>query len=412
MNPPVTSSISSSDRILSPNGGRDQVLSIAVVDPLLERRNAVSSVLCGLRSVTMMPRVTTLHDVANSELLLSQGFDVVLLAVDGDKEGALKTIEALSRSGAVTPMAYSQTTNDDLLIRCMRAGVREFLIYPFAPGVVEEAFSRAESRSRLTPDTKKAAGKSFVFIGAKGGSGVTTAACNFAISMAQESRRSTLLIDLDLPLGDAALNLGITSEFSTVDALRDPERLDSYFLQQIAVQHHSGLFVLGAPGKFTKTEITNQAIEKLVMVASRTFDNIVVDAGSRWDLTETRLFDFVSTVYLVTQIGIAELRNANRLITGCLQPYSPKLEIVLNRYKAEMFGIGVEAIEGALTRQADWRIPNDYPAVREMQNTAIPLALKDSRIQRTIQSMARMASGLPAEREKKRSSIFGLASGV
>ena len=412
MNPPLTTSINNADRILSSNGRRDQVLSIAVVDPLLERRNAVSSVLCGLRSVSMMPRVTTLHDVANSELLLSQGFDVVLLAVDGDKEGALKTIEALSHSGSAMPMAYSQATNDDLLIRCMRAGVREFLIYPFAPGVVEEAFSRAESRSRLTPDTKRAAGKSFVFIGAKGGSGVTTAACNFAISMAQESRRSTLLIDLDLPLGDAALNLGITSEFSTVDALRDPDRLDSHFLQQISIQHNSGLFVLGAPGKFTKTEITNQAIEKLVMVASRTFDNIVVDAGSRWDLTETRLFDFVSTVYLVTQVGIAELRNANRLITGCLQPYSPKLEIVLNRYKAEMFGIGVEAIEGALTRQADWRIPNDYPAVREMQNTAIPLALKDSRIQRTIQSMARMASGLPAEREKKRSSIFGLASGV
>ena len=71
----------------------------------------------------------------------------------------------------------------------------------------------------------------------------------------------------------------------------------------------------------------------------------------------------VSTIYLVTQVGIAELRNANRLITGCLQPYSQKLEIVLNRYKDMKFGMESDAVEKALTRQADWRIPNDYEAV-------------------------------------------------
>jgi hypothetical protein len=45
-----------------------------------------------------------------------------------------------------------------------------------------------------------------------------------------------------------------------------------------------------------------------------------------------------------------------------------------------------------------------------MQDTAVPLALKRSRIQQAIQVMARIASGLPAEERKKRVSIFGLAS--
>jgi Flp pilus assembly CpaE family ATPase len=140
----------------------------------------------------------------------------------------------------------------------------------------------------------------------------------------------------------------------------------------------------------------------------------VIDAGSRWDLAESRVFDMVSTIYLVTQVGIAELRNANRLITGCLQPYSHKLEIVLNRHKDELFGIEVQAIENALTRQARWRIPNDYSSVREMQNTATPLALKDSKIQRAIQTMARIASGLSADQQKKKKKfgLFGMASGV
>lgn len=410
MNSPLAGAMKNGVYSASQNGAPDRVMSVAVVDPILERRNAVASVVCGLRANDVMPRVTTLREVGNFELIISQNFDVVLLAVDGDREAALKTIEALCRAGSTTPMAYSESSSDDLLIRCMRAGVREFLVYPFATGVIEEAFSRAHSRGQFQPDTRKVAGKSFLFLGAKGGSGVTTAACNFAISMAQESKRSTLLIDLDLPLGDAALNLGITSDFSAVDALREPDRLDSQFLQQLAARHSSGLFVLGAPGKFLRTEIKGAAVDQLIMVASKTFENVVVDAGSRWELAETRLFDFVSTIYLVTQVGIAELRNANRLIIGCLQPYSSKLEIVLNRYKAEMFGIGAESIVGALTRQADWRIPNDYSAVREMQDTAVPLALKRSRIQQAIQVMARIASGLPAEERKKRVSIFGLAS--
>jgi pilus assembly protein CpaE len=127
----VTSDSNQSAQGWTPNGSKGHVLSVAVVDPLLERRNAVASVICGLRTTDVVPRVTTLGDVANFELLISQNFDVVLLAVDGDQEGALKTIEALCRSGSATPMAYSGASNDDLLIRCMRAGVREFLVYPF-----------------------------------------------------------------------------------------------------------------------------------------------------------------------------------------------------------------------------------------------------------------------------------------
>jgi pilus assembly protein CpaE len=400
---------SSSNFGSNPYGDRAHAQSIAIVDPDLERRNAVSGIVCALRPNGAVPRVTTLSDVANSQALMNQGFDVVLIAVDRDKEPALRTIEALCRMGTATPMAYSQRTDDDMLIRCMRAGVREFLLYPFAPGVIEEAFGRTASRGQLTPDTKKVVGKSFVFLGAKGGSGVTTAACNFAVSLAQESKRNTLLIDLDLPLGDAALCLGVASEFSTLDALRDAERLDPTFLAKLLSKHKSGLQVLGAPGRYLRLPPPGESVDHLINMAGKSFDYVIVDAGSKWELTDTRLFDIVSTIFLVTQVGVSELRNSNRLITGCLQAYSSKLEIVLNRYTAEMFGIDDEAIESALTRPAQWRIPNDYPAVRMMHNTAEPL--RESNIQRAIKKMAASSSGMQEEsrEKKKRFGIFGLS---
>lgn len=391
---------------------RGPVVSIAIVDPNVERRNAVAGIVCALQPNAVTPKITTLSEITNSTVLVNQAFDVVLVAVNGDREAALRTIEALSHASLATRMAYSQVSDDDILIRCMRAGMREFLVYPFVAGAIEEAFSRTASRGQLVPDTKKAIGKSFVFLGAKGGSGVTTAACNFAVSLAQESKRSTLLIDLDLPLGDAALNLGMTTEYSTLDALLEGDKLDATFLAQLLTTHKSGLQVLGAPGRYLGMPPLGESINKLLSIACNSFEYVVVDAGSRWELTETRLFDMISTIYLVTQVGITELRNSNRLITGCLETYGHKLEIVLNRYEAELFGIDDAAIEGALTRAPQWKIPNDYPAVRRMQNTAETASLKKSRIHHAINSMVRKASGVrEIQGKKKKFGIFGFALG-
>jgi pilus assembly protein CpaE len=247
-----------------------------------------------------------------------------------------------------------------------------------------------------------------VFLGAKGGSGVTTLACNFAVALAQDSGQSTLLIDLDLPLGDAALNLGIVAEYSTVNALQDSSRLDGSFLSKLLTKHSSGLSVLAAPGKFSQFEISNQAVDKLLTVARQEFDNVVVDMGSRLDLTGTVLFKDAFTIYLITQAAITELRNSNRLISQFFNSGGPKLEIVLNRYGPRSLGVADEHITKALTRPATWKIPNDYAAVRQMQNTATPLALTDSPISRLIRQMARSVCGEPAAPPKKKGfSLFG-----
>ena len=142
-------------------------------------------------------------------------------------------------------------------------------------------------------------------------------------------------------------------------------------------------------------------IDRLLAVARQDFDNVVIDMGSRLDLMGTSLFKDGSTVYLVIQAGIAGLRNSNRLISQYFATGVPKLEIVLNRYEPRTMGVPEDQITKALTRPAQWKIPNDYAAVRRMQTTAIPLALEDSPISRLIRQMTRTAAGLPTVQEKK-----------
>jgi pilus assembly protein CpaE len=384
-------------------------LSIVLIGPERQGREAVyhSLIACSgseVRAFSSYP--PSLDDVHR---LLEQNHDVIIIDLDSDPEYALDLVESIGATGSATVMVYSANVDPGLLVRCMRAGAREFLTLPLDQGIMADALVRAAGRRQVVPvPVRQAGGKLLAFMGAKGGTGVTTLACNFAVALAQEPDQTTLLIDLDLPLGDAALNLGIISEFSTIDALQASDRLDASFLSRLLVKHSSGLSVLAAPGRFLQHQVTNEAIDKLLTVAQQGFDNVVVDVGSRLDLTGTALFQAASTVYLVTQTGIPELRNSNRLITQFFNEGGPKLEVVLNRYEPRALGVSEKDITKALTRPAQWKISNDYASVRRMQINAAPLTLGDSSISRQIRQMAKSVTGEPESQAKKKGfSLFG-----
>jgi pilus assembly protein CpaE len=385
-----------------PNSLGVDALSVALIGPDEERRKtaAIAFAECPKVEIHEFPFYPPSLDEVPK--LLEQHYDVIVIDLDSNPQYALELVENISANGETTVMVYSSKPDAELLVRCMHAGAREFLTQPFDHATIAVALLRVSARRPEIRLPKKPGGRLFVFLGAKGGVGVTTIACNFALALAQESSESTLMIDLDLPLGDAALNLGIVAEYSTVNALQSFKRLDSSFLSKLLVKHDSGLYMLAAPGKFPQYEASDEAVDRLLEVARQGFANVVVDMGFRLDLTGTVLFKEATTIYLVTQAGIPELRNSNRLISEFFSGGGPKLEIIINRYESRSLGVSEEGISKALTRQAQWKIPNDYIAVRRMQNTATPLTLGDSPIARLIREMAGCACGRLATLAKKK----------
>ena len=150
-----------------------------------------------------------LPTVQEAPWLAEQGFDMILVGLDSNARDALRTVESLCALSPASVVVYSQRSDQELLLHAMRSGAREFLTYPFSPGAIHEAIARVAVRMQTTPNPKKATGKILVFMGSKGGAGVTTVACNFAVALAQEAKKNILFIDFDLPLGDAGLNLGL-----------------------------------------------------------------------------------------------------------------------------------------------------------------------------------------------------------
>jgi pilus assembly protein CpaE len=383
-------------------------LSVFLIVPDEGRRRALAQAFSGTqarigRELSSYPRMDDLAQIS------SEDYDVIVVDLDPDPEAALDVVENIcGANSSVTVMIYAAHASPEMLVRCMRAGAREFLSEPLQPGAVAEALVRASVRRDEVRRSKKATGKIFVFAGAKGGSGVTTVASNFALSLAKDSAK-VLLIDLDLHLGDAALALGVTSKFSTADALENTNRLDSDFLSVMLTKHRSGLSVLAGPDAVSGVHLTKEAVDKLLRIAGEDFDYVVVDAGGNpADVFET-LFEAATAVYLVTQLGVPDLRNANRLISRYFSgPDGKKLEVILNRFVARSAEIDEAAITKALTRPAKWKIPNDFPAARKAQNSGTPIAMEDSPISRVIREMAWAASGQTGKHEKKkRFGLFG-----
>ena len=127
-----------------------------------------------------------------------------------------------------------------LLLEAMRVGVTEVV-----STITQEDLKAAIDRLMALKPVTTVAGKTYAFVGAKGGVGTTTVAVNVATALAKLEPHSTLLIDLHVANGDAAVFLGAEPRFSIVDALENTHRLDEAFFKNLIVHAKCGVDLLG-----------------------------------------------------------------------------------------------------------------------------------------------------------------------
>jgi pilus assembly protein CpaE len=382
-------------------------LSAVILGATEHGRRALSAALAGTQAEVV--REAILPGLDELPKLLEDGCDVLIVDLNAHPEPGLELVEAAcALDQAMTVMVYGSLTDSKLLVRYMRAGAREFLSEPLSSPAVTEALVRATARREEVTALKKTRGKTLVFMGAKGGAGVTTIAANFALALVNESGQSVALVDLNLQLGDAALTLGLAGEFSTLDALQQEKRLDSELVSKLFVRHSSGLKVLAAPNELTSYQPTSSGVVKLIQILRNDFAWVVVDAGCHYTPYAQSLFEAAEKLYLVAQVSVADLRNSHHVIQAHFQGEDRrKLEVVLNRFGARTGEIDAESIEKALTVMPNWKVPSDFQSVRQAQNTATALVSKDSHITRVLTAMARAACGKSAaENRKRRFSLF------
>lgn len=392
-------------------GLKVNALSVVIITPDDERRKEFLSAINELPPQNVK-ECEAYPEGDMLENLLREEHDVFMIDLDGNPSHALFLVETICARSTATVMVFSHATDSELLVHCMRAGVREFLKLPVEQPALEAALARAYARRPADRPARASLGKLFVFGSVKGGSGATTVACNFAVVLAQmaaASNQRCLLVDFSLPLGDASILLGVSSAYSTLNALQNHDRLDANFLAGLLSKHESGLDVLAAPDRYVGVDASEEARTKLISVARQAYDYVVLDMGSTLDPLSRTLFREATISYLVTQVSVTELRNSNRIILEFFPQGTRRPEIVLNRFNPKSSGIDDESIRKALTMEPRWRIPGDYMAVRDSITMKNSVALTKSPISKVIHQMVQDASGLTsAGNGNQRAGLLGL----
>ena len=153
--------------------------------------------------------------------------------LESDPQVVLKLAQFLVDSNlARAVVGAGSTEQPELLLQAMQAGILEFLPKSLESGEVRGLVERLRRRTGKVSTTKgnRELGKLLSVFSPKGGSGATAFAVNLAVSIHQISRKRTLIIDLDLELGEMALLLGMEPRFSSVDLVRNYHRVDEGLL--------------------------------------------------------------------------------------------------------------------------------------------------------------------------------------
>ena len=283
------------------------------------------------------------------------------------------------------------TLEPRVMLEAMRAGVKECLAEPVTAQAIDEAVRRV-----LVGVNPEPTGQMFAFVGAKGGVGASTLAANTATALARSSEGGTLLIDLHLVHGDAALFLGAEPRFSVLDALENSHRVDESFFSGLVEKTKSGVHLLASSTRPLHPSMDPARTRSLLEFATRKYRFTVLDVP-RTDFSALDALDPATTILVVTSQEVSALRSAAHTTETLRQRYGAKrVRVIVNRFDKSSV-VGASDIERVVGEPVRHLIPSDYRVAVEAVNTGKPIVLdKDGKLSKAIRAFAKDLAGIGA----------------
>jgi pilus assembly protein CpaE len=258
---------------------------------------------------------------------------------------------------------------------------------------------------RLAMETSGAAkrGRIVTVFSPKGGTGKTVTATNLATAVAKHGQKRTLLLDLDLQFGDAAIMLGLEPEKTIHDLVVAPGELDSEKLAGYTTRHSSGLDVLPAPLRPEDAElVTESKLSRLLEVARSSYEVIVVDTSPFFHGPMLATLDRTDDLLMLCGLDVPTLKNV-RISLQTLELLSfpaGRIKFLLNRANSKV-GMKKKEVEGALGVKIDFEVPSDR-AVPLAVNRGVPAVIGDAgaEFSKAIRTMTKQLLAPPQTAKK------------
>lgn len=344
------------------------------------------------------------------ELASSTNPDIILMDVNmPDMDGIQATRAIVSQLPGTGVIMMSVLNEPDVLRRAMLAGAREFLLKPFSldellnsihnvhvntPKVVVQQVV-VESNGHSSPNPMRLSGKSTVICvaGIKGGVGRSVIATNLAVALQQQGQQRVALVDANISFGDIGVMMNITDSKTMLDAVPYLRQIDQELINNIVVEHSSGVHTILAPPTPQEAEVvTPDLVRSMVAVLQTMYDIIIIDTRPSFDELNLALFDAADVLLLVVTMDMTSIKDARQFIevTELLGYSADRVRLVLNRMNTYS-GIPATEIGDSLRRPLWARIPDEPGPVLRSVNEGVPVVqlAGESKVAEELNRMAR-----------------------
>jgi len=335
----------------------------------------------------------------------------ILLLDLGESTAPIAEVSAARAvGGADLKLVVLGTVNDVGLFRdLLSAGATDYLVKPSTREALAAVLERTATALGTTPD---GLGQVIVFIGSRGGVGATTSAVSCAWLMATERRERVALVDLDLHFGTVALKLDLDPGSGLCEALEQPSRIDSLFIERAMIKVTDNLRVLAAEASAAQhLAVDAGAVDMLLHELRRKFVRIVVDLPRGAGPIQRVVLAAASQVVVFCERSLAGLRDTIQLQT-LVREQAPQARLWLVEAGAsgERALIGKGEFEKGIGKSLDAGLSYDPKSAGAAANSgqSLPAATPRSAIVRELRQLTALLVG-PAQAAAKRR-VFALPS--
>lgn len=344
--------------------GREPFLAFVADDPTLD---VVQSVANQLGWRTDACKKGGLRAAVHA---LSVATSPAMMMIDlSDASEPLSEIEGLAEVCEPGTIVFAiGRINDVTLYRELVArGIHDYLVKPLSTAHLLEALENARkavAKPRENGVAVENSNFSLAVVGTRGGVGASTLATSLAWLLGSNLQRSTVLLDLDVHFGTAALALDLEPGRGLTDAIEDPMRIDGLFIERAMVRASEKLAVMSAEAPLSAGLVTDgSAFVRLEQEFRQSFEATVIDLPRSIMTNFPQVLTDLNTVVLVTELTLASARDAIRILSW-LKTNAPAAQtiVVANKVLSGGGEISQSDFAAAIERPIDYAVGYDHKA--------------------------------------------------
>ena len=339
------------------------------------------------------------------------GIDVILLDLGlPDSEGRNTFAAARTHATNVPIIVLSANDDESMALDAIRDGAQDYIDKCSCNGeLLAKAIHCAvlrNSHPAAIPSGQPAADRTRVIgvMGAKGGVGATTVACNLAVELRRQTDQKVLLADLDVNGGMVSFMMNCAAEHSILDAVSNIHRLDLSW-DSIVTRGDNDLHIVRSPGLLGVDDPDAGKVGDVLAFVRGFYRWIVLDLG-RLSVLSLSLLERIDSLFLVTATTVPSLFEAKRVM-GALRRAdidAERMLLIVNQLAntPEFSSSELQQIFGVAPYA---KLPDASAEFRDVRMQG-RLPSENGVFRGNIARLARKVAGLPEEESRRGLSQF------